>query len=126
MTGRSSAASVITRALDEGLAQKQRKARVAVGGEALAHAGVVGRVGRFEGGWGHRDLSGRVVRCERKPKPLNTILSANRRGRLARPPQRLEKDYTASPFHHCFSGPSRKIAKCRCGAFGGALPVVPT
>src|SRR5687767_9043751 len=31
-----------------------------------------------------------------------------------------------SPFHHCFSGPSRKIAKCRCGASGDALPVLPT
>ena len=32
----------------------------------------------------------------------------------------------ASPFHHCFSGPSMKTAKCRCGAAGSALPVDPT
>ncbi|QSX78856.1 PAS domain S-box protein [Lysobacter solisilvae] len=32
----------------------------------------------------------------------------------------------AVPFHHCFSGPSSKTAKCRWGADGLALPVLPT
>jgi len=32
----------------------------------------------------------------------------------------------AVPFHHSFDGGSLAIAKCRCGVFGGALPVVPT
>ena len=36
------------------------------------------------------------------------------RGSIARPP------------HHCFNTPSRNTAKCRCGASGGALPVLPT
>jgi SAM-dependent methyltransferase len=31
-----------------------------------------------------------------------------------------------APSHQCRSGPSLKTAKCRCGAFLGALPVVPT
>jgi hypothetical protein len=30
------------------------------------------------------------------------------------------------PCHHCRSGPSRKIAKCRCGDSGMAFPVLPT
>src|SRR5439155_16552819 len=36
------------------------------------------------------------------------------------------KGFSATPFHHCFSGPSLKIVKWRCGVSGGALPVVPT
>ena len=32
----------------------------------------------------------------------------------------------AVPSHQRRSGPSRKIAKCRCGAAGSALPVLPT
>ena len=33
---------------------------------------------------------------------------------------------TAFPCHHCLSGPSSKIAKCKCGARGSAFPVDPT
>ena len=33
---------------------------------------------------------------------------------------------TGSPSHHRASAPSRKIAKCRWGVSGWALPVVPT
>ena len=34
--------------------------------------------------------------------------------------------FTAVPAHQRFSGPSRTMAKCRCGVSAGALPVVPT
>ena len=34
--------------------------------------------------------------------------------------------FTGVPFHHFASGPSSRIAKCRWGAVGLALPVVPT
>jgi len=40
--------------------------------------------------------------------------------------RRAPNGLIAWPFHHWRSGPSRKTAKWRCGASGGALPVVPT
>src|SRR6266851_9264870 len=33
---------------------------------------------------------------------------------------------TALPCHQRLSAPRRNTVKCRCGAFAGALPVVPT
>ena len=33
---------------------------------------------------------------------------------------------TGSPVHHCRSAVRLKMAKCRCGASGEALPVEPT
>ena len=44
------------------------------------------------------------------------------------PPPVLEQRYgsTGLPFHHRLSASSSNTAKCRCGVFGGALPVVPT
>jgi hypothetical protein len=33
---------------------------------------------------------------------------------------------TGDPFHHDLSGPSTKIAKCRCGASRAAFPLLPT
>ena len=33
---------------------------------------------------------------------------------------------TGVPSHHRLTSVDRAIAKCRCGRFGGALPVVPT
>ncbi|GEM_PF-3463335 len=41
-------------------------------------------------------------------------------------PRRIGYGLTAAPSHQCRSGPSTKMAKCRCGASALALPVEPT
>ena len=83
-------------------------------------------------------LDGPLARERRRRRWSSTTTNCGQRSMPPAKPSRPEptdqgatppssgKGLIASPFHHCFSGPSTNTAKCRCGAAGSALPVEPT